>query len=101
SFGAFCGGGCVAGLGMIGSPGDAYSRVAIGLGFGGAEATDTAVHEIGHTHGRQHSPCQVSGDPAYPHPGGVIGVWGYDSVQQQLLSPNTADVMGYCFPIWI
>ena len=104
SVGQFCGGGCVAGLGMLGDPTDAYSRAAIGLGFPGAIATETAVHEIGHAHGRQHSPCggAQGTDPAYPYNGASIGVWGYDLLDKQLLSPDTyTDVMGYCQPIWI
>jgi hypothetical protein len=102
--GQYCGGGCVAGLGMIGGPTDSYSRAAIGLGFTGAIATETAVHEIGHTHGRQHSPCggAQGTDPAYPYNGASIGVWGYDLLSKQLLSPDvTTDVMGYCQPIWV
>jgi hypothetical protein len=100
----YCGGGCVAGLGNVGGPNDAYARAAIGLGFSGDIATETAVHEIGHTHGRQHSPCggAQGTDPAYPYAGASIGVWGYDLTTKQLLSPNdTTDVMGYCQPIWV
>jgi peptidase M66-like protein len=100
----YCGGGCVAGLGMIGGPTDSYSRAAIGLGFSGDIATETAVHEIGHTHGRQHSPCggAQGTDPAYPYQGASIGVWGYDLLGKKLLSPdNVTDVMGYCQPIWV
>ena len=100
----YCGGGCVAGLGNIGGPSDSYARAAIGLGFSGDIATETAVHEIGHTHGRQHSPCggAQGTDPAYPYAGASIGVWGYDLTTKQLLSPNnTTDVMGYCQPVWV
>lgn len=107
SIGQYCGGGCVAGLGNIGGPGDAYSRAAIGLGFGedgGQMAWETAVHEIGHTHGRYHSPCggAQGTDPNYPYSGAKIGVWGYNLLTQKLYDPNGyTDVMGYCFPIWV
>lgn len=103
----YCGGGCVAGLGNIAGVGDSYSRAAIGLGFsddGGAIAWETAVHEIGHTHGRYHSPCggAAGADPAYPYPNAQIGVWGYNLLSKKLYSPtNVTDVMGYCQPIWV
>ncbi len=102
--GQFCGGGCVAGLGMIGAASDAYSRAAIGLGFTGEIATGTAVHEVGHNHGRKHSPCggAQGTDPAYPYAGASIGVWGYDLLTKELFSPDKlTDVMGYCNPVWI
>ncbi|MBK8251948.1 MAG: hypothetical protein IPK82_04695 [Polyangiaceae bacterium] len=105
SIGQFCGGGCVAGLGNIGGPGDAYSRAAVGLGFenDSVASWETAVHEIGHTHGRFHSPCggAQGTDPGYPYSGGKIGVWGYSLPKQQLFAPEAKDVMGYCYPIWI
>lgn len=103
----YCASGCVAGLGNLAQPGDPYSRAAIGLGMsddGGATAWETAVHEIGHTHGRQHSPCggAQGTDPNYPYSGAKIGVWGYNLLTQQLYDPNAyTDVMGYCLPIWI
>lgn len=105
--GQYCGGGCVAGLGNIGGVNDSYSRAAIGLGFsddGGAIAWETAVHEIGHTHGRYHSPCggAAGADPNYPYQNAIIGKWGYNLVTQQLYEPNSyTDVMGYCQPIWV
>jgi hypothetical protein len=99
----YCGGGCVAGLGMIAGPSDPYGRVAIGLGY--AEfAHETAVHELGHNHGRQHAPCGgASGiDPNYPHSGASIGVWGYDLVSKELINPSgTTDIMGYCQTTWV
>ncbi len=108
SLGQFCGGGCVAGLSNLAfGPGDAYSRASIGLGFsddGGPLAWETAVHEVGHAHGRQHSPCGGAQgvDPAYPYPGAKLGVWGYDLAKQQLVDPGPyTDVMGYCVPIWV
>lgn len=106
SVNSYCGGGCVAGLGNIGGPGDAYSRAAIGLGFSGDIAWETAVHEIGHTHGRYHAPCGGAQGTEYPndgaHSGGKIATWGYNLVTHQLYNPsNVTDVMGYCYPIWV
>jgi Peptidase M66 len=103
-FEEFCKAGCVAGLGFVSGPADVNSRVAIGLGFGGTISSDTAVHEIGHAHGRSHAPCGgVDGaDPSFPYAGGAIGTWGYDLLSGQLFSPvKTTDVMGYCSPIWL
>ena len=103
SFGQFCGSGCVAGLGLLGDPGDNFSRAAIGLGYpNDPDSIVTAVHETGHNHGRQHAPCQVpDADPAYPHKGGQDGVWGYNFLTKKLFPPTTTDMMGYCSPVWI
>jgi hypothetical protein len=104
SMDAYCGSGCVAGLGMIGGAGDEYSRAAIGLGFSGHDSVHTAVHEIGHSHGRYHTPCggAAGADDAYPHPGAAIGVWGYDIVTGAFFSPEaTKDFMSYCEPAWV
>lgn len=106
NLGSYCGGGCVAGLGNIAGVGDAYSRAAIGLGMsddGGATAWETAVHEIGHTHGRQHAPCGGAAgvDPQFPYKGAKLGAWGYNQLTKKLFNPDTTtDVMGYCLPIW-
>ncbi|HTJ83630.1 MAG TPA: hypothetical protein VL400_18050 [Polyangiaceae bacterium] len=101
--GAYCGGGCVAGLGFIGEPNGEYSRAAIGLGFGGDISTWTAVHEVGHNHGRPHSPCgPVAGaDPSFPHAGGAVGVQGMDIFTKELIPATDKDFMGYCDPAWI
>lgn len=119
-YGAFCptssmaqfcgGGGCVLGLSSgSGDPRDDFVRGSIGLGWGGSAGDDTvetAVHELGHAHGRDHAPCMLFGqpsDPRYPHPGAEIGVWGYDLVGKRLIDPSgdERDMMGYCKPLWI
>jgi hypothetical protein len=101
SFGQYCGGGCVAGLATLGSPLDSWPHAAIGIGFSGQDSVFTAAHELGHTMGLGHAPCGVGGEP-FPHPNASIGVWGYDLVQGQLLSPSVySDVMGYCSSRWM
>lgn len=104
SLNSFCGGGCVAGLGYVGDPQAEYTRAAIGLGYGGDVSTGTAVHEVGHNHGRPHSPCggAASPDPGFPYSGGAIGKWGLALGSNQLFDPSqTKDMMGYCSPTWI
>ena len=95
-------GGGIAGLGYVPDASDKYSRCAVGLGFKGAD-TDGFImaHEIGHTHGRPHAPCGVSGE-AFPYSGATIGAWGYSLVSQKLKEPKGfRDVMSYCDPQWI
>lgn len=103
SFNAYCSGGCVLGLGWIGDPSAEYTRAAIGIGYTGVDAVETAVHEVGHNHGRPHSPCGgASGvDPNYPHAGGDIGVWGMNIFNHEMVSPDEKDFMTYCHPQWI
>jgi hypothetical protein len=101
----FCGGGgCVLGLANLAGAGNAFMRAAIGLGFTGTLHTETAIHEIGHTHGRQHTPCgNAAGvDPEYPHTDAMIGTWGYDLVTKKLHDPmgGVRDLMSYCSPYW-
>lgn len=102
SFNAYCQGGCVTGLAMAGGPSDTWARAAIGVGFTGPVTVETALHEVGHNHGRQHAPCQTQdADPQFPHPGGKLGVWGYDRHGHKMYPESTADIMGYCQPSWI
>lgn len=104
SLSQYCAGGCVAGLGYTSSAKDSFAKAAIGLGYEGYNniASETALHEVGHNHGRFHAPCQT-GDPdtKYPYAGGKTGVWGYDERLEKLFAPTTADIMGYCTPVWI
>jgi len=104
SYGAYCGAECVAGLGFIGNPNNSGSRAAIGLGYSGDSSAETAVHELGHNHGRPHAPCGAvaAADPSYPYNGASIGVYGYNLISKTLYAPETfVDMMSYCNPAWI
>lgn len=82
---------------------DAWARACIGLGFPGGTIADTMVHEVGHAHGRNHSPCggAAGPDPAYPHDNAIIGVRGYNLATDQFVDPtSTYDYMSYCGPTW-
>jgi hypothetical protein len=103
----YCGGGCVAGIGYVPSSATQASvRAAVGLGFGDNTSASTMAHEIGHNHGRGHAPCAPGGisgvDPFYPHPGALLGTWGFDPRNRTLFDPSrTTDIMGYCNNKWI
>jgi hypothetical protein len=99
----FCSRGCVAGLGPLPGPSDEALRGAIGLGFTGDGAANTAAHELGHAAGRPHAPCRVrDADPNYPHPEAALGAWGYDITDGSLKDPDRhRDIMSYCDPEWI
>lgn len=104
TFDDYCIGGCTTGLANVGGASDEYAKAGIGLGYPGEDTLGTAVHEIGHALGRTHAPCGgASGaDPSFPYDAGGIGVWGYDLVTKQLVSPDAGkDMMGYCDPYWI
>lgn len=117
SFASFCGEGCVAGLSNIpSSPSNGAVKASIGLGYGG-DANDrqataqTMTHEVGHGHGREHSPtttavqgCSTpSGiDPNYPYTDGELGVLGYDPFAKvEYSTQQYYDIMGYCPWVWI
>jgi hypothetical protein len=86
----------IAGYGFV--PG----RAAVGWDYlpGGARV---AAHEWGHNFGRPHAPCGNVGnaDSQYPHSGGVIGAWGWNSLTNAVVSPLATDLMGYCSNQWI
>ena len=62
-----------------------------------------AAHELGHTWGRDHSPCgnPSQQDPQFPDPSGNIGGYGLDMADLSLKPPDTPDIMGYCADPWI
>ena len=79
------------------------TRVGSGVGFAGEASAGTLAHELGHQHGRYHSPCGTSGtDADYPYASGVIGVWGWDPASGAFYAPDTGtDIMGYCDEQWV
>ena len=101
----YCRWGCVSGMGYVPQfVNQGVAKAAIGLGFDGATAAETMIHEVGHNHGMGHAPCgEVDGvDPDFPHAGGLIGVWGYDLTEELLKDPHVeTDFMGYCQPQWV
>ena len=105
SFNSFCGGGCVTGLStVVDSPQTSFLRASVGVGYTGDDSVNTAAHEVGHAHGRNHAPCGgASGvDPDFPYSGASIGTWGYDIFAKTLLSPSVGhDMMGYCDNEWV
>lgn len=110
SFMSWCGYGCVAGLSGLADPSrptDSWSAASVGVGWAGEYSVGTAVHEVGHGHGRSHSPCAPGGgisgvDSRYPYSGAALGVWAYDIVNKSWVAPTTAkDFMGYCDPTFV
>ena len=67
------------------------------------EDPTTVAHELGHNMSLQHAPCGGADgpDPDFPDRAGAIGAWGFDTSDNTLVPPETADVMGYCHPRWI
>ncbi len=61
------------------------------------------AHEFGHNLSLRHAPCggPAGPDRNYPNSDGSIGAWGYDFVDEVLISPNRPDLMSYCEPEWI
>ncbi|MDB4934929.1 MAG: hypothetical protein JWP87_1901 [Labilithrix sp.] len=105
SFNSFCGGGCVTGLSaVVDSPKTSFLRASVGVGYSGNDSVNTAAHEVGHAHGRNHAPCGGAQgvDADFPYSGGQIGTWGYDIFAKTFLSPTKGrDMMGYCPNEWV
>lgn len=93
----------VAGLGYVpGSPSNT-SKASIGWDRGSSKGWVMA-HEVGHNHGRRHSPGCGAGNPdsGYPYPGGSIGAYGLDLGAMAVKSPGTHfDFMSYCSTRWV
>ncbi len=94
----------VAGLGNVPDADGNWGRCAVGLGMAGVDTSgQIAIHEIGHTHGRLHAPCQVpDADRRYPYPNARLGSWGYDLALGRLKAPTSFyDFMSYCEDQWV
>jgi hypothetical protein len=105
TLGQYCNGGCVAGIGFVTNTQSfaRHQRVALGLSYNDITSAQTMAHEVGHNHGRPHSPCggAAEPDPKYPYDGAKIGWWGFEG-PEKLHNPATdTDIMGYCKNQWI
>jgi hypothetical protein len=104
TFEEHCGGGCTLGLSNLAfGLTDSFARSSIGIGYV-EQAAETLVHEVGHAHGRLHSPCggAAGTDPLFPYPNARLGSWGFDLVHDAMVDPNAAaDIMSYCTPMWV
>lgn len=100
----YCQGSCTAGLAFGNMADDPTLRAGVAVGFSGDESIRTLIHELGHTLGLRHAPCNTNDavDPLFPYEGGLVGVWGYDERQRVLRDPAmVGDFMGYCSDHWI
>lgn len=105
-----CSGGCVAGMGWIGS-----YKAAVGfdgIGSQHAYAGVTHAHEVGHNHNRRHAPgCDANDpDPSFPYVSGGEGTignsahpnFGFDIDSLSIFTYTSYyDIMGYCDPKWV
>jgi hypothetical protein len=109
-FRTYCQSSCVAGLSYLVDGTAATRLVGLGVGFAtGNIAGETLIHELGHQHGRGHTPCGGGAgvDRSFPYANGSVGEWGLDirTDPPRLQSPTGTnfrkDIMGYCSPQWI
>jgi hypothetical protein len=104
TFAAYCRGGCILGLAPQTVQVTPSQQVGMGASFADEQTYDTMVHELGHAHGRGHSPCVKRGatiqglDKSYPDAAGATVSWGWDSRKNLLMPPTTHEIMGYCDP---
>jgi hypothetical protein len=108
---AYCRSTCTTGIGFVvtsaTSNSAAAGRSAVGIGFNDAASRETMAHEVGHNHGRNHSPCSTAGtisgvDPNYPYTNAALGAWGFDARTQKLYDPDKSrDIMSYCNNQWV
>lgn len=82
----------------------AWKRVAVGtvrVSYGGILGTLT--HELGHTQGRRHPPCDGESaiDENYPNREAKIGAVGFDIERWVLHPADHHDYMSYCSPGWV
>ena len=93
-------------MGMMSPPVTGPSGVAHSPGWSSFSLPGAGViaHELGHNLNLGHAPCggPAGPDPAYPHPDGSTGAWGYDFQDGgRLVHPSSPDLMSYCGPKWI
>jgi hypothetical protein len=102
--GNFFQGGCIAGIGWVpgAGSGSRHSRASLGLSTGDRSSAGVMAHEVGHNHGRPHSPCGGVANPDnnFPHNGATIGWWGFET-PDTLVPTNYTDIMGYCNNQWV
>jgi hypothetical protein len=102
----FGNGGGIEGIATVAGTTDVSDRVALVIGYTGADPPNTSTQELAHAQGRYHAPCgdPQAIDPNWPtaYTDASIGVWGYNIQTQQFLNPvgQLHDFMSYCDPIW-